>query len=185
MHRRALPLLLSIVPVLAACAADDPVTEYLGGFGDPLRDAAFHAPRNLGDTSRWQGDPAGAAMAAAQLEFLARAFREDLIRAAQTDPGTTHALDVGRAEMRAALGIAANADGALVERQLRAASLALRGGSPARAEAALSAAFFTAGPQGTLARLAHLPRLPRVREAAGAAAAEIARQEQGRLGIRL
>jgi hypothetical protein len=179
MHRRALPLL-----ALAACA-DDPVTDHLGGFGDPLRGAAFHAPRNLGDTSRWRGDPAGAAMAAAQLEFLARAFREDLIRAAQTDAATTHALDAGRAEMRAVLGVPPGADGRLVEQQLRAASLALRAGSPARAEAALAAPFFTAGPQATLARLSDLPRLPRVREAAGAASAEIARQEQGRLGIRL
>jgi len=178
--RRALLLL----PLLAACA-DDPVTGYLGGFGDPLRGAAFYAPRNLGDTSRWQGDPAGAAMAAAQLEFLARAFREDLLRASQTDPAVTNALDLGRAEMRATLGIAPGADGALVEGQLRAASQALRAGSPARAEAALSAAPFTLGPQATLARLADLPRLPRVREAAGFAAQEIARQDQGRLGIRL
>ncbi len=124
-------------------------------------------------------------MAAAQLEFLARAFREDLIRAAQTDPAVTHALDAGRAEMRGFLGVEPGADGRLVEAQLRAASQALRGGSPARAEAALSAPFFAAGPRGTLERLSALPRLPRVREAAGFAAQEMARQEQGRLGIRL
>jgi hypothetical protein len=176
MRRRAL---LTLLMALAACA-DDPVTDYLGGFGDPLRGAAFYAPRNLGDTSRWKGDPAGAAMAAAQLEFLARRFREDPMRAPQTDPAVTHALDVGVAEMRGFLGIAPRADGALVEGQLRRVSQELRAGSPARAEAALSTPDFTAGPEETLRRLADMPRLPRVREAAGFASQEISRQDRPR-----
>jgi hypothetical protein len=177
-------LLLALPVVLAACA-QDPVTDYLGGFGDPVRGAAFYAPRNLSDTSRYAGDPAGAAIAAAQLEFLYRSFREDPIRAPQTNPSTVFALQEGVREMRAALGIAPDAPGVLVEQQLREAAQALRAGSHARAEAALASPAFTAGPRATLARLAALPRLPRVAEAAGAASQEISRQDQGRLGIRL
>ena len=72
-------------------------------------------------------------------------------------------------------GIAPAAPPDMVMEGLRRAALALRDGSRARAEAALTGPAFPAGPQATLARLASLPRLPRVSEAAGAVAAELDR----------
>ncbi|MCW8084818.1 hypothetical protein [Sabulicella glaciei] len=173
MKTRFLPFLL-----LAACA-QDPVTDYLGGFGDPLRGAALYAPRNLGDTSVYAGDPAGAAMAAAQMEFLARSFTTDPVRGPSMSPTLQPLLEAGRDEMRGYLGIARGAPGEATERRLRGASEALRAGDEAAARAALSEpGIFTAGAAGTLARLAAMPALPRVREAAGAVNAELARLDR-------
>ena len=170
--RRAL-LLASLL--LAACTGD-PVTGHLGGFGDPVRGAALWAPRNLGDTARWAGDPAGAAMAAAQLEFLARSFRENPVWAPGTSLGTLTALAAGQRELRAALGIRPDAPAAPVEFQLRAASRALRAGSTPGAQAALSGPDFTLAPAETLRRLGNLPHLPAVAWAAGAVGEEIGRR---------
>lgn len=165
MKRRSL---LALPLVLAACDID-PVTDYLGGFGDPVRGAALFAPRNLGDTSRWQGDPAGAAMAAAQLEFLARNFRENPIYSVN-NTATSQTLQSAVAEMRATLGIAPGARNAEVEILLRRASLALREGSQAQALAVLTGPNFTLPPAEVLRRLGDLPRLPIVSAAAGMAA---------------
>lgn len=173
-HLLALPLLL------AACA-QDPVTDYLGGIGDPMRGAALYGPRNLGDTSVYAGDPAGAAIAAAQLEFLVRSFREDPRWAPGTDASTLFALEAGQREMRGALGIAPAAAPAEVERALRAAALALRDASQVRAEAALNLpAIFTLGAPETIRRLGSLPRLNAVSVAGGAVAAEMSRRDTRR-----
>lgn len=177
-------MLLSCIPLVAAAAtagcATDPGGEYLAGFGDPVRGAALNAPRNLGDTSRWAGRPAEAAGAAEQLEFLADAFRTNPRYAPEVNPAVAQQLEAARAEMRAYLGIAPEAAPELVVTALRRAAEALRAGSRAAAEAALSGPAFTAGPQATLARLNAMPRLPRTAEAAGAAAAEIFRLDQRR-----
>ncbi|WP_431304626.1 hypothetical protein [Sediminicoccus sp. BL-A-41-H5] len=165
MKRRAI---LALPLILAACDID-PVTDYLGGFGDPVRGAALFAPRNLGDTSRWQGDPAGAAMAAAQLEFLARSFRDNPIYNVN-NVAVSQTLQSAVAEMRAALGIAPAARNADVEILLRRASVALREGSQAQALAALTGPNFTVRPEEVLRRLGDLPRLPNVSSAAGMAA---------------
>jgi len=174
--RAALPSLLLL---LSACA-QDPSANYLFGIGDPVRGAALYAPRNLGDTSRWDGDPAGAAVAAGQLEFLASEFRSNPRYAPEVNPAVVQQLDAARAEMRGFLGIAPQADPAVVIQALRHAAAALRDGSRARAEAALSGPAFTAGPLVTLARLSHMPRLPRTAEAAGAVAAELDRLDRPR-----
>ncbi|WP_027284222.1 hypothetical protein [Rubritepida flocculans] len=169
--------LLALPLLIAACAAD-PVADYLGGVGDPVRGAALYGPRNLGDTSAYAGDPRGAAIAAAQLEFLARSFRSDPRWAPGTDPAALTALEEGRREMRAALGIAPDAPGEAVERALRAAAEGLEAGSPVRAEAALNLPeLFPLGPRETLRRLGSLPRLPAVAVAGGAAAAELSRRD--------
>lgn len=174
MRRR--PLLA--LPLLLAACAEDPVTGYLGGVGDPVRGAALYGPRNLGDTSIYAGDPAGAAIAAAQLEFLARSFREDPRWAPGTDASTLFALENGQREMRAALGIAPRAPTAEVERALRTAALSLRDGSQVRAEQALNLPeIFTLGAPETLRRLGSLPRLGAVAVAGGAVAAEMSRRD--------
>ncbi|MCX7933416.1 MAG: hypothetical protein N2588_12805 [Rhodovarius sp.] len=165
----SLPLLLPAA-LLAACAADlaELPGEYLGGVGDPVRGTALRAPFVLGDTSRYRGDPASAAYAAAQLEFLARSF--------ETDPrygNAVPALRAARQEMRAALGIPAQENPEAAETRLRIAAQALREGSRARAESALAA-----WPPGVIDRLAQLPRLPAVATAAGIAAQEIHRLDQ-------
>ncbi|TCI00052.1 hypothetical protein EJV46_05190 [Roseococcus sp. SYP-B2431] len=165
MKRRSLLAL----PLLAAGCAQDPVTDYLGGWGDPIRGAALYATRNLGDTSRWDGDPAGAAMAAAQLEFLARSFRDDPIWSVQANPATTQELQAAVLEMRRALGISLTAPNDAVEQLLRQASQSLRAGSQARALAALSGSFFTVPPEEVLRRLGNLPFLRQVSSAAGMA----------------
>jgi hypothetical protein len=164
---------------LAGCT-QDPVADWLGGFGDPVRGAAFTAPRNLGDTSRWRGNPVQAALAADQLEFLFEAFTTDPRYAPAASASTLHALRAGRAEMRGYLGIDPNADTLTVRQGLRGAAQALNAGSTVRAEAALNGAAFTAGPQETLRRLSDMPRLPRVADAAGAAARQVSQMDNRR-----
>ncbi|MCO6419572.1 hypothetical protein JYK14_25900 [Siccirubricoccus sp. KC 17139] len=169
----ALPLLL------VACAAD-PVGDYLYGFGDPVRGAALYAPQNLGDTSRWQGQPARAALAVEQLEFLANEVATNPIYAPEIDPLVQVQLDAARTEMRGFLGIASGTAPQLVIAAMRRVHDALRGGRRAAAEAALSSPAFAAGPLVTLQRLAALPRLPRTAEAANAVYAEFRRLENRR-----
>lgn len=168
-------ILAPLAMLLGTGCAADPAAEWLGGVGDPVRGAALNAPRLLGDTARWQGQPARAALAAVQLEFLDQQFRTNPRYMHDVSGGTLNALRLGRAEMRQAIGIAPDAPAEQVMAQLRDAAAALDAGSPARAEAALSGPTFPAGGPATLARLSRLPFLPRVSEAAGAANAEIAR----------
>jgi hypothetical protein len=165
----AVPLLAALALLLAGCSAD-PAGNYLGGFGDNVRGAALYAPQTLGDTSQYQGRPAEAALAAAQLEFLTSEVQDNPRIAPSVNPSLLSKLVVAQAEMRQALAIAPQADATLVLTQLRRAAAALQAGSQAGAEAALSGPAFPAGPLVTLARLGNLPRLPRVSEAAGAAA---------------
>jgi len=176
-RRGALALALSLS--LAGCA-QDPFGEYLFGVGDPVRGAALRAPRNLGDTSRWAGRPAEAALAAEQLEFLTSELATSPRYAPAINPAVLQALQRARAEMRAYLGIAPDAEPEVVMVALRRVGGALREASRARAEAALSSPAFTAGPQATLARLEAMPRLPRTAEAAGMVAVEINRLDQMR-----
>ena len=168
--------LLLLLP-FAGCVAD-PASSWLGGAGDPVRGAALNAPRLLGDTSRYQGDPAGAALAAVQLEFLDQQFRTNPNYMHNVSGATLFSVRAGRTEMRDAIGIAQDAPPDAVMAQLREAAAAIQGGSMARAEAALSGPFFPAGSAETLRRLATLPMLPRVRDAAGAANREIARSDR-------
>lgn len=164
---------------LVGCA-ENPSANYLGGFGDPLRGAALYAPRNLGDTSRWAGQPAEAAVAAEQLEFLTSALPASPRYAPELNPAVVQQLEVARGEMRAYLGVAPAADPALVIAGLRRAGDLLRAGNRAGAEAALSGQAFTAGPAGTLARLSAMPRLPRTAEAAGLVASDFDRLDRRR-----
>jgi hypothetical protein len=165
MKRRA----LLILPIFMAGCAQDPSQSYLWGVGDPIRGTAFNATRMLGDTSRYHGDPAGAAIAAAQLEFLARSFRDDPVWSFRVNPATTQELQAAVLEMRNALGISPAAPNAVIEPLLRQAGQALRDGSQARALAALTGPNFTAPPEEVLRRLGGLPRLRRVSSAAGMA----------------
>lgn len=175
MTRRALLLAL---PLLAGCTMD-PALDYLGGFGDPLRGAALNAPRNLGDTAIYQGNPAGALMAAAHMEFLARRMTPaDPRWGPGLSPTIQPQLEAGRDEFRAALGINPRLSGEAAETALRAAAQRLRAGVGVRPFG--DRAVFTLGEEETMRRAANLPRLQQVRLAAGAAAAEMDRLERRR-----
>ncbi|CAA9241760.1 MAG: hypothetical protein AVDCRST_MAG08-1659 [uncultured Acetobacteraceae bacterium] len=172
------PVLFSAL-LLLGCAGS-PGTPWLGGIGDPVRGAALRAPSTLGDTSRWAGRPWEAAEAAAELEFLANEFATNPRYAPEANPAVSQQLEAARQEMRSFLGVAPDASTELVRAGLRRAAAALRTGSRAGAEAALSGPAFAYGPSATLGRLASMPRLPRVAEAAGGVAAEIDRRDRQR-----
>ncbi|GAA0570058.1 hypothetical protein GCM10009416_05780 [Craurococcus roseus] len=176
--RFSLPVLLSAL-LLLGCSAT-PGSPWLGGLGDPVRGAALRAPATLGDTSRWAGRPVEAAEAAAELEFLANEMATNPRYAPEVNPAVGQQLEFARREMREFLGVAPSAAPDLVIAGLRRAASALRAGSRAGAEAALSGPAFAYGPSATLGRLASMPRLPRVAEAAGGVAAEMDRLERRR-----
>lgn len=176
--RRGLLAILSGLG-LAACETD-PSASHLWGLGDPVRGAALWAPRNLADTSRWAGRPAEAALAVAQLEFLASELATDPRYAPEINPAVLQTLQVARAEMRGFLGIPDAADPQVVIEAMRRAGAALRDGSRVRAEAALSGPAFPEGPQAVLAKLDAMPRLPRTANAAGMVAAEFERLDRRR-----
>ncbi|RYJ04375.1 MAG: hypothetical protein EON47_00525 [Acetobacteraceae bacterium] len=119
-------------------------------------------------------------MAAEQLEFLTSGLPASPRYATELNPAVVQQLEVARGEMRAYLGIAPAANPDVVIASLRRASEALRAGSRATAEAALTGPAFTAGPAGTLARLSAMPRLPRTAEAAGLVASDFDRMERRR-----
>lgn len=177
--RPAFAILLSALLLLTGCSAS-PGTPWLGGIGDPVRGAALRAPSTLGDTSRWAGRPSEAAEAAAELEFLASEFATNPRYAPEANPAVPQQLEAARREMRDFLGVAPEAAPDLVRAGLRRAAAALRAGSRAGAEAALSGPAFAFGPSATLGRLASMPRLPRTAEAAGGVAAEINRLDRRR-----
>ena len=184
LHRRGAAraprlVMLTVLLALAGCA-EDPSANYLGGFGDPVRGSALYAPRNLGDTGRWAGQPAEAAVAAEQLEFLTNELATNPRYAPEINPAVLQSLQTARGEMRGYLGIAPDAPAEEVQAGLRRAAGALRDGSQARAEVALSGPAFTAGPPVTLSRLYRMPRLPRTAEAAGMVAAELDRLDRRR-----
>lgn len=163
----------AVIPaLLLACGGCvmDPSRPYLGGIGDPVRGAALNAPWIFGDMSRYQGNPAGAAQAAAQLEFLTDALLNDPAWAPQTSGSLQGQMRVARAELRAALGIAPDAPPAQVIQGLRTAGDALAQGSRARAEVALSPPVFLAGGAETITRLGSLPRMQSLNIAANMAA---------------
>lgn len=176
--RRAM---LAAMLLLGACESD-PMGNHLWGFGDPVRGAALYAPRNLGNTARWDGQPAQAAMAAAQLEFLAVEMRTNPRYSVAVSPSVVQQLDRGRDEMRGFLGIAPDAPPQAVITALRQAAAALRDGDRGRAEALLNQPrIFTAGPLVTLARLGAMPRLREVGIAADQVANEINRLDNRRV----
>jgi hypothetical protein len=82
--------------------------------------------------------------------------------------------------MRGYLGIPSGADPQMVIEAMRRAGAALRAGSRAQAEAALSGPAFPAGAQTVLARLSDMPRLPRTAAAAGMVASEFDRLDRTR-----
>ncbi|MCS6892398.1 MAG: hypothetical protein RMK64_04905 [Rhodovarius sp.] len=180
MMRPALAALL-VLPVLA-CAPGGPSlpvqtavlpAEASPGAGDPTRAAILSAAYVLNDR-RAMSDPAVAARAAANVEYLA-----------VTLPGNPHftagaltqlQFEAAREEVRRTLGIAADAPAQLVVDSLYAAARALSVQDRAGAAAALAPRAFP-DREATLARLSAMPALPLSARAAASAEELIRRQD--------
>ena len=129
---------------------------------DPIRDAAFDA--NDFFARPQAGQPARAARAIADIEYLAEVMPSDPRYQTSGARGLTE-LQIARREARSALGIPRNAASADVVRGLRDASAALQANNRPAAEAALPRNVFTLGPAQTIQRLSQPPRVPSARGA--------------------
>lgn len=144
--------------------------------GDPGRGAVLFAAYAFTRTDRLHGNPAAAARAVAQLEWMAATlpFEPRWIGA---NPVTFGQLALARAEVRAALGLAAEAPPHLLAAALGEAAVALDRNDRAGAARAL-APVAPAGGAGVVSRLEALPRLPRAAEATSLADREMLRLMQ-------
>lgn len=180
------PPALAVLLLLGACATAPIDTASLprdavDGVGDPTRAAvlgsayAFAAPAHLA------GQPAAAARAAAQVEYLATEITTGA-RYVEWSPAVGMELQGARAELRTALGIPAASRPQAVVDALYAAARALQRGDTAAADAALATAA-AADRHALLLRLSALPPLPRTRTATALAQQEMVRVDQDqRLG---
>jgi len=141
------------------------------GFSDPARSAILSASFVFGQPGSVAGDPAAAAEALAQLEFLAVELATDQ-RWIGLDPLVVPQLAGGRAEARAAFGLDPAAPPQRALNALYATAAALRGGDRDAALAALASLTGPGRAEATLGRLAALPHLPQ-------AAAATARARNG------
>jgi hypothetical protein len=159
-----IPLLLTI----GACSAMPPPppqpsltlpeTASWRGAGDPTRGAILASAHVFAQPSSIAGNPAAAAEALGQLEFLAVELAVGGRWQGGFDPLVAPMLGQGRAQARAAMGVRPDASPQGAVDAWYAAAAALRTGDRARAEAAL--ALVAAAPSETLRRLDPLPALP-------------------------
>ncbi len=181
------PLALATLLILGACATAVVETARLprdavDGVGDPTRAAVLGSAYAFADASHLAGQPAAAARAAAQVEYLASEIPAGP-RYVEWSPAIGMELQGARAELRSALGIPANTRPQAVVDALYNAARALQRGDTAAAEAALQAAEAADRPALLLLRLAALPPLPRTRTATALAQQEMVRVDQDqRLG---
>ncbi|WP_149535385.1 hypothetical protein [Siccirubricoccus phaeus] len=180
--RRALPL-AALLLGLGACAemrrpATLPPAAPLGTVTvDPVRVAVANAARAFADRgSALAGQPAAAAEALAQLEFLTAELSRNP-RYASLPEELRRELGFARVETRDAAGIAEGATEAAVTPALLDAARALRAGDRARAAAAMPAPLFRPGGARSVARLAELGPLPQTNLATGLLAQEMAQRD--------
>ncbi|MBX9749775.1 MAG: hypothetical protein K5Q68_09195 [Roseococcus sp.] len=181
-------LTLLALPLLAACATEIPAEtaqlprDAVVGAGDPMRSAVFHTNSVFAQRSPAMGQPAAAARAIAEMEFLA----VDLPRNNNlSSPSATLVPDLvmARQEWRRVLDIAPDAPAQPVINALFAASRALEDGQPAAAAAALPSSIFRKGGAATIAQLSALPRLPNTAMAAATAQQSLQPTTGGRLSL--
>jgi hypothetical protein len=178
--RRALGL-LAMLPLMACVPAAGPTAslpfDAVQGAGDPTRSAIFstaYAFNNPGGLA----DPAVAARAAANLEWLADNIPLD--PRYSYPPALNGQLAQARLELHAALLVSPNAPPQAVVDGLYGASRALRLNDSAAAAQALPSVAFPNGPA-TLLRLAALPPLPLSAAATAMAERELQRGDQERI----
>jgi len=149
------------------------------GVGDPTRGAILASSYAFGTPSSLAGDPAAAAVALAQLEYLTvelgfgGAWRD-------MHPLVSTELRQARAEARAALGFRQEASPQLAVDSLHGAAAALRQGDRATAGTRLAALTGPGGADAALARLADLPPLPRAAAATARARDALNRRDSNR-----
>lgn len=182
MRNRFFPLLL----LLGACALPPPEPGVVlpeqaawRGAGDPTRGAILSSAYVFGQPSTVAGNPAAAAEALGQLEFLAVELANGGRWQGGFDPLVAPMMRNGRAEARSVMGLRPDAAPQSAINAWFIAAAALRAGDRAAAEAAL--ATVAAAPPATLERLAALPRMPTAAAATSRAQfALIARDSGGR-----
>jgi len=179
--RRAALLLL---PALAACAGGPPRQDPVelpasadGGFTDPTRSAILSAAYVFANPASIAGDAAAGAEALGRLEYLAVELDVGP-RWIGMDPLVPLALAQGRAEARAAFGIAAGIPPQRAMDGLFAAAAALRAGDRDRALAALAPLTGPDGAAPALARLGAFPALPVATRALAQARIGLTRMDQ-------
>ena len=151
---------------LAACTGMEPFVAdtatipagAMGGGLDPDMAALNHAQWAFADSSRTYGKPIEAARAALAMDYLAGQLNSSP-RWGSVSALTKQQLLEGRAEVRAALGVAPGATSQQVVDGLAGASVALAAGDQALAVRALSTPVFPAGGLAVLAALADMPYL--------------------------
>jgi hypothetical protein len=158
---------------VAACGptAPPPTIPASAAPGDRVIDPIVRAGQNAGAFFRrpQPNQPAAAARAIADLEFLAGAVAADPRWQTSSSMAQVQLIQA-RNQARQALGVPRDAPAQGVIDALTAAADALDANDRARASAALPRSLFTAGPDQTLRRLAQPPRVP----SAGAALASLA-----------
>jgi hypothetical protein len=175
---------LALFLPLVACAPQQSVPfavlpqDATTGVGDPTRAAIIGGAYTFTRPHSIAGQPAAAARAVAQLEYLATEIPTGP-RWTEFSPLVGMELHGARQEMRGALGIAPTAQPQLVVDGLFAASRALRAGDGRGAEQALVAPAFADG-RVTLARLQTLSPTPRAQTAMALAMQELNRLDQDR-----
>ena len=179
-----LPTALTLLLLAGCVAPDQPPQGYatlpadaVTGAGDPTRAAIIGTAYAFGTPASLAGQPAAAARAVANFEYLATELPYGP-RWRGFSGTTSPDFATGLAELRPAVGIAPNAPAQPVVQSLYAASRALTAGDQPAAERALSNPAFPAGGPATLQRLAALPPLPRVAAATARAAQEMDRQDR-------
>jgi hypothetical protein len=170
---------------LGACTALPPLPtaslpyDAVIGAGDPLRTAVANTANAFSAPDRLAGQPARAARALAQMEYLAVEL-PDNARLGALAPASGQ-FELARREWREALGIPADLPPQPVIDALYASARALSAGQSEAAAAALPASTFRQGGAATLMRLASLPSLPLTNRAAVAANDALRRHDgQGR-----
>ncbi len=184
LSRRSLGLGGILVLLLSGCTPPGPPLpsvslppDAVQGAGDPTRAAIINTAYVFGSPGSVAGQPAEAAQAVANYEYLAIELRTGP-RWAGFSPLVSTEFAQGLPEVRGAIGIAPQAPPQAVIDALYAAARALRAGDTAAAERILSPPIFPAGGAATLQRLAALPLLPRANNATALAASEMNRLDR-------
>ncbi|HEV7267054.1 MAG TPA: hypothetical protein VGN83_19390 [Falsiroseomonas sp.] len=149
------------------------------GAGDPLRGAILSTAYVFGQPSSVAGDPAAAAEALAQLEYLTVELAGPPGNF-DMDPLVAPMMEQGRAEARTAFGFSPSVPPQRAVDALYATAGALRAGNQAAARAAIAP---LAGPDqadAALQRLAALPYLPAAASATARAQSSLSRRNRDR-----
>lgn len=157
------------LPLLAACSGPiltAPPGEWASlprdavvGAGDPTRSAVLTTSAVFGDRTPAAGQPAAAARAIAQMEFLAVTLPSN-DTFANASPTLMPELATARREWRGVLDIAPGAPPQAIIDSLYMAGRALDAGQREAAASALPPAIFRRGGAATLTQLAALPNMP-------------------------